>query len=117
MQQRVVGQVPSARIHTRTGASGPPRSERPRRFVDVPDVDRARDRRSSQPAPWPLADPLAEIGQRLRVGHALRRRLGVLHALSGSWNDADSAKIASPCWMATTRRVVKDRPSRTRSTS
>ncbi len=33
------------------------------------------------------------------------------------WNDADRLKIALPCWTATTRRVVKDRPSRMRSTS
>ncbi len=35
---------------------------------------------------------------------------------SGWWNDADRVKIVSPCWTADTRRVVKDRPSRTRST-
>ena len=35
---------------------------------------------------------------------------------SGWWNDAESVKIVLPCWMADTRRVVKDRPSRTRST-
>ena len=36
---------------------------------------------------------------------------------STSWNDADMLKIALPCWTATTRRVVKLRPSRMRSTS
>ena len=35
---------------------------------------------------------------------------------SGRWNEAESVKIVLPCWMAETRRVVKDRPSRTRST-
>src|SRR5579859_3133956 len=34
-----------------------------------------------------------------------------------SWNDAESEKIASPCWIATTRRVLNERPSRMRSTS
>jgi hypothetical protein len=32
------------------------------------------------------------------------------------WNDAERWKIGCPCWTATTRRVVKDRPSRMRST-
>ena len=36
---------------------------------------------------------------------------------SAMWNDAASWKMARPCWMATTRRVVNDRPSRMRSTS
>ena len=36
---------------------------------------------------------------------------------SWTWNDADRLKIGRPCWMATTRRVVNDRPSRMRSTS
>ena len=36
---------------------------------------------------------------------------------SSNWNDADSEKIALPCWIATTRRVVKLLPSRIRSTS
>ena len=36
---------------------------------------------------------------------------------SATWNDADRLKIARPCWIATTRRVVKLRPSRMRSTS
>ncbi len=35
---------------------------------------------------------------------------------SKMWKDADSAKMVLPCWIATTRRVVNDRPSRTRST-
>ncbi len=35
----------------------------------------------------------------------------------GSWNDADSEKIASPRWTASTRRVVNECPSRTRSVS
>ncbi len=37
--------------------------------------------------------------------------------LSSTWNDADRLKMARPCWMATTRRVVNERPSRMRSTS
>jgi hypothetical protein len=32
------------------------------------------------------------------------------------WNDADMVKMVLPCWMAVTRRVVNDLPSRTRST-
>ena len=36
---------------------------------------------------------------------------------SATWNDAESEKIALPCWIALTRRVVKLRPSRMRSTS
>ena len=32
------------------------------------------------------------------------------------WNDADIEKIVSPCWMALTRRVQNDPPSRRRST-
>ena len=36
---------------------------------------------------------------------------------SSTWNDVDRWKMARPCWMATTRRVVKLRPSRIRSTS
>ena len=35
---------------------------------------------------------------------------------SGWWNEAESAKIGLPCWVAVTRRVVNERPSRTRST-
>ncbi len=35
---------------------------------------------------------------------------------SGWWKDADRVKIVLPCWTADTLRVVKDRPSRTRST-
>ena len=35
---------------------------------------------------------------------------------SAIWNDALMTNIARPCWMAVTRRVVKLRPSRTRST-
>ena len=35
---------------------------------------------------------------------------------SGWWKDADKVKIVLPCWIADTRRVVNDRPSRTRST-
>ena len=37
--------------------------------------------------------------------------------VSSTWNEAAMLKMAWPCWMATTRRVVKDRPSRMRSTS
>ena len=36
---------------------------------------------------------------------------------SSTWNEVDMLKMARPCWMATTRRVVKDLPSRMRSTS
>ena len=36
---------------------------------------------------------------------------------SGTWKLDCRLKIALPCWMATTRRVVNDRPSRMRSTS
>jgi hypothetical protein len=36
---------------------------------------------------------------------------------STTWNDACRLKIGLPCWIATTRRVVKLRPSRMRSTS
>ncbi len=36
---------------------------------------------------------------------------------SSEWNEADMLKMARPCWTATTRRVVKERPSRMRSTS
>ena len=32
------------------------------------------------------------------------------------WNDADIEKIVSPCWIALTRRVQNDPPSRSRST-
>ena len=32
------------------------------------------------------------------------------------WNDADIEKMFSPCWMALTRRVQNDPPSRMRST-
>ena len=35
---------------------------------------------------------------------------------SGWWNDAESVKIVFPCCTPVTRRVVNDRPSRTRST-
>lgn len=38
-------------------------------------------------------------------------------ASSGRWKDAVRLKIVRPCWTAVTRRVVNDRPSRTRSTS
>ncbi len=37
--------------------------------------------------------------------------------ISSTWNEAAMLKMAVPCWMATTRRVVKLRPSRMRSTS
>ena len=36
---------------------------------------------------------------------------------SSFWNDADMLKIALPFWIATTRRVVNELPSRMRSTS
>ena len=36
---------------------------------------------------------------------------------SARWKLACRLKMALPCWMATTRRVVKLRPSRMRSTS
>ena len=36
---------------------------------------------------------------------------------STTWNDVAMLKIARPCWIATTRRVTKLRPSRMRSTS
>jgi hypothetical protein len=36
---------------------------------------------------------------------------------STTWNDADRLKMGRPCWMATTRRVTNDLPSRMRSTS
>ena len=36
--------------------------------------------------------------------------------VSGRWNDADSVKMAWPCWIAVTRRVLNERPSRVRST-
>ena len=36
---------------------------------------------------------------------------------SRSWKEIDMVKMARPCWMATTRRVVKERPSRIRSTT
>ena len=35
---------------------------------------------------------------------------------SGVWNDALIDRIGLPCWMACTRRVENDRPSRIRST-
>ncbi len=35
---------------------------------------------------------------------------------SRTWKEAERWKIGLPCWTATTRRVVKDRPSRIRST-
>jgi hypothetical protein len=41
----------------------------------------------------------------------------VLEPDPSTWNDADMEKIAWPCWIATTRRVVKLLPSRMRSTS
>ena len=36
---------------------------------------------------------------------------------SSLWNEALMVKIAAPCWIALTRRVVKLPPSRVRSTS
>ena len=36
---------------------------------------------------------------------------------SSAWNDTSIEKIAWPCWIAVTRRVVKLLPSRRRSTS
>ena len=45
---------------------------------------------------------------------------GIGSACSGPgsawWNDADRVKMVWPCWIADTRRVVNDRPSRVRST-
>ena len=32
------------------------------------------------------------------------------------WNDADIEKMVSPCWIALTRRVTNEPPSRSRST-
>ena len=45
--------------------------------------------------------------------------MGIWNSRPGSstWNEADMWKMARPCWMATTRRVAKLRPSRIRSTS
>ena len=66
------------------------------------------------------------------VRHVLARISSSLGSVSGSgtsgiaiwcekpssalWKDALIEKIASPCWMATTLRVVKLPPSRMRST-
>jgi hypothetical protein len=36
---------------------------------------------------------------------------------SGTWKLAAMLKMTLPCWMATTRRVVNEPPSRRRSTS
>ena len=66
-----------------------------------------------------LAVGLEPGGQRLErprgrdVGHGEL----VERPSSSTWNEADRLKMARPCWMATTRRVVNDRPSRIRSTS
>ena len=35
---------------------------------------------------------------------------------SGTWKDADIAKVTLPCWWASTRRTLNPRPSRIRST-
>jgi Na+/proline symporter len=77
-------------------------------------VPRPRLRRRS---PWRLLHRSRKSSAALSGGgHVGHRRL-VLEPSSGTWNEADRLKMALPCWMATTRRVVKERPSRMRSTS
>jgi len=61
-------------------------------------------------------EPLAHGRERLGVRYFRHRDLEVQPG-SSTWNDADRWKMALPCWMATTRRVVKAPPSRIRSTS
>ena len=62
--------------------------------------------------------PGEDVGQR-RDGHRVgdhRHRVLVVQAAVGAWNDALIDRIGLPCWIACTRRVENDRPSRIRST-
>ena len=58
----------------------------------------------------------SELGRNWSGGGAAG--IGRAYSRPGSarWNEAESVKIGLPCWIAVTRRVVNDRPSRTRST-
>ncbi len=60
--------------------------------------------------------PVVQRGHRLGCGHC---GIGDWWSTPGwsSWKEADSVKMGRSCWTATTRRVVNERPSRTRSTS
>ena len=71
----------------------------------------------SQLAPRPLATRSPRSGSDSGSGTSVGGGSLCSRPSWCSWNDADSAKIASPRWMASTRRVVKERPSRTRSVS
>ena len=63
---------------------------------------------------------LAELGEQFALRHQLSGAGHVVrHRQSDGrdrarrlWNEASSEKIAWPCWMAVTRRVVKEPPSR-----
>ena len=112
------GSVPSARIQTRAGSSvAGPRPSDHGGALDVAHVERPRALAEPGRAPADAASA-SRSGSVVRRRHAGGGGLGVLAAPScGSWNDADREKIGSPCWIASTRRVVNERPSRTRSAS
>ena len=56
-------------------------------------------------------------GHVVGVGQAVGHRELVVEALLGRWKLAERWKIVLPCWIARTRRVTNERPSRMRSTS
>ena len=80
---------------------------------------RARNRRAPDPASGAARSTLISrlARQVLRPRHVRHRDLVVEARLLGPWKETDMAKIARPCWIALTRRVVKVPPSRRRSTS
>jgi len=85
-----------------------------RERADVADVNRAVPVRCGQRPEQPL-EPVDRPWDPLRGGTS-GQASEWLGPGSARWNDAESVKMVRPCWMADTRRVVNDRPSRTRST-
>ena len=122
VQERVVGQL-TTRAATCPGRGRAPCRGAPSAGPGCRRPDGSRARPTTCGAPWRSSGCGSSSGKRSslasssgpgHVGHpvGVRRRRA-----RRMWNDAARLKIACPCWMATTRRVVKLRPSRMRSTS
>jgi hypothetical protein len=70
---------------------------------------------SQNPPLRPAASRLAKSGSVLGSGTSTGPCSLCSSPSCASWNEADNEKIGSPFWIASTRRVVNERPSRTRS--
>ncbi len=114
--RRSSGSLPSARIQTRAGSS-----EAPANSSDH--GGGLTKRMSSGRGPWVShrapADEASASSPGSVSGAGTPTGAGCVccNPVCGSWNDADREKIGTPCWIASTRRVVNERPSRTRSVS